>query len=372
MSTDRTGPKVSDPRYFVLSPATSNIDSRRLKVLRVSDQRDPAEESEALAIAVRDGLRTRPKRLPFAFFYDETGSALFEQICRLPEYYLTRTEDAILREHADAMVGGWSEPPTLIELGSGSAEKTRRLIAALLARHGRLHYVPIDVSATALEASARQLVRVFPALRVSGLLGDYHDGLAGVFERIRGPKLVAFLGSSLGNYDATEARGLLDQVAGHMSPDDRFLLGTDMAKEASILEPAYDDRQGVTARFNRNLLVRINRELSADFVLDRFRHKSVYRAELGRVEMHLVSLADQTVSIPGAGLVVDLEEGESIHTENSHKYTIDTLRGLAESTGFVEESAWSDSKGWFRVQRWQTSSGSRKIDRYRFSDAPER
>ena len=175
---------------------------------------------------------------------------------------------------------------------------------------------------------------------------------------VRGPKLVVFLGSSLGNYDSEEAHRLLCQFVGNMSPDDRFLLGTDLAKDGSILEPAYDDRQGVTARFNRNLLVRINRELGADFVVEQFQHKSVYRADLGRVEMHLVSMCDQTVSIPGAGLEVELEAGESIHTENSHKYTIEKLQRLAESTGFAEESAWSDSRDWFRVQRWQTRSSS--------------
>src|SRR5262249_32953729 len=149
--------------------------------------------------------------------------------------------------------------------GSGSAEKTRHLIAAALARFDRLHYVPIDVSVSALEASARQLARSFPGLRVTGFVADYHEALAEIAARLRGPKLVAFLGSSLGNYEAEAAEALLRQVARVMGPDDRFLLGTDLAKDTSILGPAYDDARGVTARFNRNLLVRINRELGADF-----------------------------------------------------------------------------------------------------------
>jgi dimethylhistidine N-methyltransferase len=300
-------------------------------------------------------LGAQPKTLPFAYFYDEIGSVLFEQICRLPEYYLTRTEDAILREHSGTIVDGWSEPPTLIELGSGSAEKTRRLIAALLARHGRLHYVPIDVSATALETSARQLARAFPNLRVSGFLGDYHEGLSSVFRRIPGPRLVAFLGSSLGNYDLAGAHALLDQIARRMEADDRFLLGTDLVKDTSLLEAAYDDAQGVTARFNRNLLVRINRELRADFSIERFRHRARFNEELARVEMHLDSLCRQIVTIPGAGIVVEFEKGESIHTENSHKYTVDSLQALGDRTGFVEETAWSDPRGWFRLQRWRTA-----------------
>ena len=258
------------------------------------------------------------------------------------------------------MVRGWLTPPTLIELGSGSAEKTRRLIAAGLALYGRLDFVPIDVSATALEASARQLVRVFPTLRVTGFVGDYHRILPSVFARFRSPRLVVFLGSSLGNYDAESAESLLGSVANALDPDDRLLLGTDLTKDATILERAYDDAQGVTARFNRNLLARINRELRADFVLERFQHKAVYRADRGRVEMHLVSLLEQTVQIPGAGVVVKLGERESIHTENSHKYTIDSLQQLAARAGFIEESAWSDERGWFRVQRWRKGTVSRQ------------
>jgi L-histidine N-alpha-methyltransferase len=308
---------------------------------------------------VRDGLSSRPRRLPFPYFYDAAGSALFEEICALPEYYLTRVEDAILDGHAGAMVAGWDEPPTLVELGSGSAEKTRRLIAAALARHGRLHYVPIDVSGAAIEASCGQLVRDFPGLRVTGFVGDYHESLAEAVRRLRGPKLIAFLGSSVGNYEPADAVALLARVAGLMRPDDRFLLGADLVKDPSRLELAYDDPRGVTARFNRNLLVRINRELGGEFVVERFRHRAVYRADLARVEMHLVSLADQTVTVPAAGVVVRLAEGESIHTENSHKYTPESLRALARDAGFVEDSAWSDARGWFRVQRWRVRQPAR-------------
>ena len=197
-------------------------------------------------------------------------------------------------------------------------------------------------------------MRLFPALRVTGYVGDYHESLGAIAARSPGPKLFVFLGSSLGNYEPETAVELLGQVARLMEPEDRLLLGTDMAKAASVLEPAYDDAQGVTARFNRNLLIRINRELGGDFTLERFRHRAVYRAGRARVEMHLVSLTDQTVNIPGAGLTIEFARGEAIHTENSHKYTLEMLQDLASRAGFVEEAAWTDPKGWFRVQRWRT------------------
>ncbi len=334
----------------------AHAESRRLSIVRTTETRPDRAEPEVrvFARAVRDGLTSRPRTLPFPYFYDEVGSTLFEAICQLPEYYLTRTEDAILREHAGAMTSGWPEPPTLIELGSGSAEKTERLIAAALEQYGRLHYVPIDVSGSAVEASARNLVRAFPALRVTGYVGDYHASLTPIAARFRGPKLFVFLGSSLGNYEPEEAAALLGKVADVMRPDDAFLLGTDLAKDAAVLEAAYDDAQGVTARFNLNLLARINRELGGDFAPERFRHRAVYRPGPGRVEMHLVSLTDQTVRVAAAGLTAHFTEGESIHTENSHKYTPEALRDLAARAGFVEESAWSDPEGWFRVQRWRT------------------
>ncbi|MGE3821240.1 MAG: L-histidine N(alpha)-methyltransferase [Isosphaeraceae bacterium] len=334
--------------------APQKSDSGRIALIRLDERERRPTSTQALAAAVREGLTGPTKTLPCQYFYDEVGSALFERICELPEYYLTRTEDAILREHADAMVDfGSTEPPALVELGSGSAEKTRRLIAAALARHGALHYLPIDVSSTAVEESARQLTRTFPALKVTAFVGDYHGALPEIAGRVKGPKLIAFLGSSLGNYVTEDAVGLLRRVAAVMTPEDRFLLGTDMAKDAAILEPAYDDAQGLTARFNRNLLVRINRELHADFDRNHFAHKAVHRADLGRVEMHLVSLRTQTVNVPGANLSVTFDEGETIHTENSHKYTTETLAELSERSGFVEEASWTDPRGWFRLQRWR-------------------
>jgi dimethylhistidine N-methyltransferase len=328
-------------------------DSKRLTIVSLSGsaRAHPAQ----FAAAVRAGLSAQPRSLPWQFFYDEHGSRLFDQICGLPEYYLTRTEDAILRDHASAMVAGWSpiRPPCLLELGSGSAAKTQRLIAAALHTYGTLHYVPIDVSATFLEESARTLVGRFPSLRVTGYVADYQAALPVAAAQIDGPKLVVFLGSSLGNYAPAEAVALLGQVARTLGSDDRLLLGTDLAKDRATLEAAYDDAQGVTAEFNLNLLRRINRELGGDFDLDQFHHRAVYRPELGRVEMHLVARSDQVVQIPASDLTVRFKAGESIHTESSHKYTRHVLRDLAERSGLFEEAFWVDRDGLFRVQRWR-------------------
>jgi len=330
--------------------------SNRLTIVKLDDP--PPTRTAPFSEAVRDGLLAQPKSLPWQYFYDELGSRLFDRICRLPEYYLTRTEDAILREHAAEMVSGWAQGPTLIELGSGSAAKTQRLIAAALESYGTLHYIPIDVSASFLEESAQILVRQFPALRITGYVADYQAALAGAAARVNGPKLVVFLGSSLGNYATEDAVGLLGQVARIMGPQDRLLLGTDLAKDRATLEAAYDDAQGVTAQFNRNLLARINRELGADFRLDQFAHRALYRPELGRVEMHLVARTEQVVRIPGADLTVRFAAGESIHTESWHKYTREGLRLLAERSGLIEEAFWVDRNGRFRLQRWRLRTRS--------------
>ena len=311
---------------------------------------------ESLSVAVREGLLSCPKTLPCRFFYDAEGSELFERICDLPEYYLTRTEDAILGEFADQMVAGWVSDPVMVELGSGSSTKTRRLIRAALEAYGRLRYVPIDVSKTILEDSARSLVAEFPALRIKAIAGTYHAALATLSTKVERPKLFVFLGSSLGNFTSEEAALFLREIALSMRPVDRLLLGTDLVKQRSVLEAAYDDDQGVTRAFNLNLLKRINRELNADFQVDEFEHKAIYRENLQRVEMHLVSRVDQTVSIGDLEIEVPFKAGESIHTENSHKYTPERLAKMAQFAGLVEENAWTDANQLFRVQRWMRGS----------------
>jgi len=345
------GSETTIPRWILPFEAAPSVRTRRLSIVEGGEA--AGEPPDAFAISVRSGLKSKPKTLSCRYFYDDQGSRLFEQICDLPEYYLTRTEDAILEEHARAMVAGWLGDPVMVELGSGSSSKTRRLIAAALETYGALHYVPIDVSKTILEESAEALVESFPKLRVTGFAANYRDALAGVVERFDRPKLFLFLGSSLGNYELDEAVELLSLLARSMDSADRLLLGTDLDKDPAVLEAAYDDAQGVTARFNRNLLVRINRELGGRFDLDRFEHQARYRSDLRRVEMHLVSRMAQDVSIPGAGLTVRFAEGESIHTENSHKYTSEMLQTLAHRSGLAEEMAWTDRQGLFRLQLWK-------------------
>ncbi len=311
------------------------------------------EPPNAFAEAVGAGMRATPPTLPCRYFYDDEGSRLFEQICDLPEYYLTRTEDAILAAHADAMVAGWVADPVMVELGSGSSSKTRRLIEAGLKAYGRLHYVPIDVSRSILAESAQTLVDRYPTLRVTGYAANYRDALPRIAARFDRPKLFVFLGSSLGNYETEAAVDLLTQVAQSMDPADRLLLGTDLDKNEATLRAAYADAAGVTAQFNRNILHRINGELGGDFAVDQFRHESRYNPQHHRVEMHLVSQTDQTVTIPAASVTLRFAPGDSIHTENSHKYTPELLTEIAHRSGFVEEVVWTDPAGQFRVQRWQ-------------------
>jgi dimethylhistidine N-methyltransferase len=340
----------------------------RTTIVRLVEPLDSQSHVKAFAEAVRSGLTRERKTLPWTYLYDEEGSRLFEQICELPEYYLTRTEDEILRHHADEMVGGLvkddddAEPETLtiIELGSGSAVKTQRLLTAGLRRYGGLHYVPIDVSPSALEDSTRRLNSRFPRLRVTGYVADYRRGLERLMSRARGPRLVVFLGSSLGNYETVAAANLLKMIASTMRSDDRLLLGTDLAKSRPTLEAAYDDAAGVTAAFNLNLLRRINRELGANFDLEAFGHRATYREDLGRVELYLVSRRQQSVAIPAADLTVPFAEGELIHTENSHKYTPAMLDDLRMRAGFFEEASWSDSDRRFRVQRWRLSESGQE------------
>jgi dimethylhistidine N-methyltransferase len=300
-----------------------------------------------LAAVVHEGLAATPKTLPCRFFYDQEGSALFEEICELPEYYVTRTEDEILRRRAPEIIAALPDRVDLAELGSGSSRKTRRIIEALLERQRSLRYLPIDISATMLRETARALSRDYPRLEVDPLALEYSAALDHLPAKRQGPLLVLFLGGNLGNFDPPAAIGFLRQIAAAMQPGDGLLLGLDLHKETAVLNAAYDDSQGVTARFNLNLLRRLNRELEADFHLDAFRHRAFYNEAEGRVEMHLVSLRDQSVTI--AGRRVEFRAGETIHTENSYKYTRAQIQALAHASGFSLQRQWTDDRGYFSV-----------------------
>ncbi|HUO59206.1 MAG TPA: L-histidine N(alpha)-methyltransferase, partial [Candidatus Acidoferrales bacterium] len=273
-----------------------------------------------IASDVQRGLSTSPKSLPPKLFYDAIGSELFEQITRLPEYYPTETERGILRAHADEMLIAAGAPSVLMELGAGSANKTTLLLQAALRRHPVVSFYPIDVSASALQDAQLRLNRELPCVRVSPIKMDYTNGIGGL-RRIRGHKLVLYIGSSIGNFEPMEAALLLSRLRRALSPGDHLLLGTDMRKPEDVLIPAYDDPAGVTARFNLNLLARINRELAGDFDLEQFAHRVVWNRKESRIEMHLESLRTQNVAINALDMELTFESGERIHTENSYKFT---------------------------------------------------
>jgi L-histidine N-alpha-methyltransferase len=319
--------------------------------LTIEDVPSPTPAA-SFAEDVRTGLTAQPKRLSCRFFYDREGSRLFEEICELPEYYLTRAEDAILARHADEIAAAVPACATLVELGSGSAAKTRRLIASLLRQQGTLRYAPIDIARDALEESARRLRDEFASLEICALSGEYLDGLRRLdalrrADGLDGPQLILWLGSSVGNFGRPEAAAFLSQVRATMEPDDRLLVGFDLRKERAVLEPAYDDARGVTARFNKNLLDRINRELGGHFDPRSFAHRAVYDEEAGRIQMHLVSQRDQVVPVDVLGLRVAFAAGETIHTEDSYKYSFQEIRALAEAAGLAVDRQWLDEGGRF-------------------------
>ena len=270
---------------------------------------------------VRRGLTREPRELPSRYFYDARGSELFEEITRLPEYYPTRAEAAILERYAAEIVL-LARPDVMVELGAGSCAKTRLLIDEAL-RRGLREFVPLDISVAAVEDAVGELASTFPTLPVHGLVGDFRDQLEVITRR--GSQLMLFLGSTIGNFDEPERVAFLRMVRSRMGPGDHLLLGVDLVKAEPVLHAAYNDSRGVTAAFNRNLLAVLNRELDADFDPSEFEHVAFYAAEGRRIEMHLRSRRDQTVRIPGADLVVALAAGEQIRTEISTKFTRESV-----------------------------------------------
>jgi len=334
------------------SPATLVESERRLAIAGTGR----AASVEDFGAAVAEGLTREQKRIRPEWFYDARGSRLFERITELPEYYPTRAEQEILERSAGAILEDAPRDLTLVELGSGSATKTRILIEEILRRNETLRFVPIDISRSMLEASSRELLRDHPGLEVHGIAMEYFDGLHEMRRTISGPKLVLWLGSSIGNLGRAEATSFLREVRADLDLTDRFLLGVDLRKDAGTLERAYDDAQGVTALFNKNLLERVNRELGGDFDPDAFEHRAIYRRDEGCVEMHLVSTRDQVVRIAALDLSVELRRGETIHTENSFKYSRREIEELAEAGGFRIGAQWLDDAQRFSLNRLVPSS----------------
>ena len=300
---------------------------------------DLAPEPEDFLGAVLSGLGASPKTLPCKYFYDARGARLFDSICALPEYYPTRTELSIIRTHGPAIAGHIGPHVTLVEFGSGSGQKTRALIDAL---DRPAAYVAIDISRTALLAATRALARERPGLEVMAICADYGAPivLPGVQKSGPGRRVGIFLGSTIGNFLPEEAIAFLRTAREVIGPGGALLVGADLQKERAVLEAAYNDSRGVTADFNMNLLRRINRELGANFELDAFAHHAPYVETLGRIEMHLVSRKTQDVSI--ARRRFRFEPGETIHTENSHKYTVEGFQALAREAGFAPRDVWLD------------------------------
>ena len=301
-----------------------------------------------IASEVYEGLMRKPKSLPPKLFYDATGSELFERITELPEYYLTRTERSILAQRANEIIAAAGRDLSLIELGAGTASKTRLLIRAALECQRWLSFYPIDVSRSALDEAVASLNGDFPGLRVVPVVDDYSRGL-GQLTKLPGRKLLLYLGSSIGNFEPMQAGAMLRMMRNTLHPGDALLLGTDMVKPPEILIPAYDDAQGVTAAFNKNILAHINRELAADFNLDNFSHIAFWNAECSRMEMYLESTRPQTVHMRRLEARIHLNRGERIHTENSYKFTQPIVDAILNMAGFVREQTWMDAKGWFAL-----------------------
>ncbi len=297
----------------------------------------------AMLAEIRDGLSRPQKELPPRYFYDRRGSELFEAITELPEYYLTRAERGLL----ERWMPGWTaalRPRSLVELGAGSAAKTRVVLDAMVAAAGRAAYVPVDVSAEFLAQTAREIGDEYPSVAVLPVAADMTAPFP-LPSRLPGPVLHAFLGSTIGNFPAGEAVALLRSIRGRMGAEDRLLLGVDLRKDAATLEAAYDDAAGVTAEFNRNMLLVLNREAGADFDPEGFDHRAFYHPELHRIEMHLVSRRAQRVTVPGAG-TFDFAAGETLRTEVSCKHDRASMDEAFAAAGLA-------------VERWETDDAGR-------------
>ena len=312
----------------------------------------PPDSREALRCEVRRGLLACPRSLSPWIFYDREGSRLFERITQLPEYYLTRTERSILTNSAAAIIadakGHRSGSLRLVEPGAGTASKTAVLLDAVVRLQGEVLYIPVDVSSDALRTAREQLASSSPEVRVEPIVANYvtHPPRLASFS---GTTLALFLGSSIGNFTPQEARAILENLNSQLESGDALLLGTDMVKDESILVSAYDDRDGVTAEFNLNILDRLNRDLDADFDRTNFRHRALWNDRASRIEMHLESTCDHHVRIPQAGIDLGFRAFETIHTENSYKFTHDGIRTLLEDAGFAIERTWTDLRDWYAL-----------------------
>jgi L-histidine Nalpha-methyltransferase len=314
------------------------------------------DELKTFKVEVSAGLSALPKRLHSRFFYDKPGSDLFRRITELPEYYLTNCELEILRRSGKEIVSLFrGKEFNLVELGSGDGGKVIHLIEPVLAENRRLTYLPIDLSASALEALTAFLCRYSPSLDVRCIVAEYSSGLEWIKSHLKGPTLALFLGSNLGNFDQEEAEEFLSRIRHALAPGDLLVIGLDLRKDIDTMVRAYNDSEGVTAQFNLNLLRRINQQLSGNFDPGTFRYYSTYNPGSGGIDSFLISLQRQSVFIRELCAAFDFEAGEPIYTEHSHKYAEAEIRRLAHQTGFVIEANFYDSRKYFVDSVWRVT-----------------
>lgn len=298
---------------------------------------------QTFAQEISSSLTGDSKSISPKYFYDDKGSQLFEKICELPEYYLTRTEIKILNQIQNDLKSYLTENMRLVELGSGSSIKTRLILDVFDKIQSKIEYFPIDIS-DILKDGCQQLLDDYEKLHVTGIIDTYHGGLEFIKNFDDTPNLIAFLGSSFGNFSETDGNNFLKQINSSMKDSDYFLIGLDLVKEKEILENAYDDTKGITAKFNLNVLSRINEELDGNFDLDNFSHHAIFNESEQRIEMYLKSSSNHSVTIPKSNLKIDFQEDELIHTEHSHKYTIPQIEKMLENAGFDINRIWQDEK----------------------------
>ncbi len=327
------------------------------RVLKPQDL-EAAHGMRAFALHVLNGLSETPKRLSSRWIYDEHGSELFARICDVEEYYLTRCEAEILRNHTpDILKLAGGEALDIVDLGAGDGRKTNIVLERALKQLKDVRYVPIDISESAMAGLVKATGEKFPALKFGGIVAEYFDGLNWLSNRDERKHLVMFLGSNIGNFNKVQARVFLRQLWEALNHGDLVLIGFDLKKDIELLLAGYNDKEGLTAAFNKNLLKRINRELGGNFDLSAYRHYATYDVFSGAVESYIVSLKAQMVTIKDLQSTFEFDEWEPIHTEYSYKYLQKDIDALAASTGFKTVEQYYDNNGWFTDSLWQVEKG---------------